>query len=398
MTATTTTLYFGGIEGGATHSTMVLMTSDGTVVSTAEGPATNHWLCGIETCLKRIHQLVVDARSAAGLPDDLQLAALGMSLSGADQPEAKRAILEGLSTHYSGDARVFDLCTDTYGAIFTATESGGIVLIAGTGSNCRLVNPDGSEANCGGWGHMMGDEGSAYDVATMALKYVFDDADSLVAAPHSTHVLANAMRDYFGVDHRMGMLPHLYSDFDKTKYAGFARRVAECASEGDALALHVFARLGQRLGQHIVAVAPSIASELHAAGLLIICQGSVWKSWAYVKEAFLRECGKAGRNLPTKVQLVLLNESGAYGAAFLGARAAGEQLSLRHADNYTVLHELIGGGGDGGRGSASKGSSGGSGGGDGSSGCNGKGDAGTLGLFVTLAASLVVMGMGACTR
>ncbi len=83
-----------------------------------------------------------------------------MSLSGGEQPEIQKRIKDGLSAITPVISHCYYVCTDTFGPIAAAFQSGGMVLISGTGSNCELVNPNGQAHRCGGWGHMLGDEGS----------------------------------------------------------------------------------------------------------------------------------------------------------------------------------------------------------------------------------------------
>lgn len=82
---------------------------------------------------------------------------LGLSLSGADKKEEQVQIEEMLLKRFPNCTEACFACNDTVGSLETATDKGGIVLIAGTGSNCLLINPNGSMFQCGGWGHMLGE-------------------------------------------------------------------------------------------------------------------------------------------------------------------------------------------------------------------------------------------------
>ena len=94
------------------------------------------------------------------------------------------------------------------------------MTFSGTGSNSLLVNPDGSEARCGGWGHVLGDEGSAWWIAQKAMKFWFDDEDNLIKPPFPSDKIANAIKKYFGINDRFGLLTFCYDKFDKPHFAG----------------------------------------------------------------------------------------------------------------------------------------------------------------------------------
>lgn len=101
----------------------------------------------------------------------------------------------------------------------------------------------------------MGDEGGAYWIAHRACKYVFDDIDDLVKAPESTSYVWPAMKNYFGVTDRNGILPYIYANFDKTFIADFTREISTGCERGDPLCLKLFEEAGQILAKHINALA-----------------------------------------------------------------------------------------------------------------------------------------------
>lgn len=331
-------IILGGIEGGATHSKLVLFNGNGEKLAQVAGPGTNHWILGMEECQKRINKMVEQAKHEAKLPSQKPLSALGMSLSGCEQEETNKQLKEELEKNFPKLSSNYVVCSDTVGSIAAALENGGIVLIAGTGSNCLLLNPDGSVHRCGGWGHILGDEGAAWWIAHKAIKICFDEQDNFAQPPHPTQVVWKSVQEHYKIKTRFDLLDHCYTKFDKCHFAGLCKLLAKAAVQGDRLSQWLFKEAGRVLARHITALLPQVDSKLlsEPGGLPVVCVGSVWLSWEYLKPGFVTQLKEGAAKLQ-RLSLLRLTTSIATGSAYLAAKEINFDLPRDYTDNHEVF-------------------------------------------------------------
>lgn len=333
---------YGGIEGGGTKTTVVLIDPKGNIISEAEGLSSNHWMIGLEECAKRIDQIVREAKLKAGLDVSRPIKALGLSMSGADSKEARQDIENSLKVRSEVVSQSYFVCCDTVGAVSTASEKGGVVLIAGTGSNCEVVNTDGSQHRVGGWGHAIGDEGSAFWITYYCLKKLFDIDDNFDSSDTDVTFVRQTMCGHFGVRDRMDFLNHLYPTLNKTRFAAMCEEIARGANDlKDPLCIEAFYQAGRWLGLHILGLAPKINESLFLqdGGLKIVCVGSVWKSWDLLKKGFLQGIKPRNKKDVDIKELTLLKllKPGHVGAAYLGARAVSHTIPADYSSNAEIF-------------------------------------------------------------
>ncbi|GFN78114.1 N-acetyl-d-glucosamine kinase [Plakobranchus ocellatus] len=333
--------YYGGIEGGASNTKFALVRSDGKILSKSDGGGTNQFLIGMDECLKRIESLVKEGLKNAGLPMDTKLEGLGLSLSGGDSKSVQEEIIDIVKKNYSTLTHHTYVGSDTMSALATALPQGGVVLIAGTGSNCQLINTDGTTANCGGWGHKIGDESSACWISFRAIKILYNHEDRFVICKQDVNVVKSIIFKYFQMENLHGILSHLYSTFDKAKFSRLCKELATAGLEqGDPLCCEIFKEAGFLLGQHICAISSKVNQDLKMrdGGLPIVCVGSVFKSWKLLEPGFV-ECmsSRAAETGIREVTLFSLTNDASVGAAALGAKAAGKILPLDYSSNANIF-------------------------------------------------------------
>jgi len=335
-------IYFAGVEGGATHSTLIIANGKGDVVAQVHGEGTNHWMVGIPEVARRVAAMATEAKIAANISDDVKFKCIGLSLSGCEQDSTNATLELEIRKEFPGLSESFVVCSDTLGSILTVSSLGGMVLIAGTGSNALLRNPNGETFQCGGWGHALGDEGGAWWIAHKAVKSVFDHEDNLETCQHDTSAVWSLIKSHFEVDKRQDMLEHCYARYQKSFYAKLCMKMSVAAKNGDELCQSIFVDAGRQLAKMVGALLPRVDKALSCTELSIICVGSVWKSWELLKPGFTKELDQ--RKIPSELRLLRLKPdvSMAVGAYYMAADSVDFPMPRDYTKNFEIFFKYGG--------------------------------------------------------
>ena len=142
----------------------------------------------------------------------------------------------------------------------------GVAVIAGTGSAAWGTNGDGEEARAGGWGYLLGDEGSGYWLGREAVRYSLHRMNLGLEPDALTH----ALLDSTGLADPNELIAHFHSDAtDRRYWAQRSRVVTEAADAG-----HSGARFMVDQAAHDLArMAVQVARQLGIDGPVILGSG-----------------------------------------------------------------------------------------------------------------------------
>ena len=237
--------YVAGVDGGGTRTRALLLARDGATAARAEGPAALVRPDRPAPAARVVADTVRRATEAAGVA--LPLPAVWAGLAGAGRPRVRRALEAALRDERI--ARAVRVGTDVEAAFHDAFGAGpGIVVVAGTGSVVLGAAEDGRRLQVGGWGGVMGDEGSGYHIGVSALRAIAAATDRRGPPTALTAVVLGSL----GLD-RPRQLPAWTESAAKADLAALAPLVIRAARSGDGPANAVIRRALDALGDQLSA-------------------------------------------------------------------------------------------------------------------------------------------------
>ncbi|CAI8894002.1 glucosamine kinase [Brevibacillus sp. IT-7CA2] len=222
--------WFIGIDGGGSRTRAAICNEAGQVQAIVVGESSNPLSRSWGDVESTLRQLIDTVRIKAGAKEE-EVAGLFIGLGGADRPQIKERIQDAFADEW-GERLLID--NDVVAALYAGTwGQPGVVLLAGTGSIACAFSKEGARHRVGGWGYLVGDEGSGFDLGKKAAIAVLREYDG---RGEST-VLTRLFMDHYGVVRPDELINLIYGGSNpRMELAKTSRLVEQAATLGDPVA------------------------------------------------------------------------------------------------------------------------------------------------------------------
>jgi glucosamine kinase len=256
-----------GIDGGGTRTRVLLADLDGTPLARVEGPASALTPGDERSSADTMVALVQQALEEAGRTEARPASCI-VGVAGGGQERSAQALWHALaSSRFADDVSVV---SDAEVALEDAFGDGaGVLLIAGTGSVAFARAPDGRLERCGGWGPVLGDEGSGAWLGRRAM--------SVITAAHDGRepetALLGAMLTALELENIDALIPWAASA-SPADFAAIAPIVAQVAAQGDVRATALITLTVEELVLHVRTLARRCFTDERAT-VPVACAGGM---------------------------------------------------------------------------------------------------------------------------
>lgn len=235
-------------DAGATHTRVLVVSPGGHILGRGNAGPGNAFAVGKSMAmasLKRaLHAALLSAKVSSA-----QIAAAVVGSASIDPSGRGSQPIESELRRYFPSARraaVADCVIALEGALAGAA---GVVIVSGTGSVVLGKTKRGQTVKIGGWGPLLGDEGSAQWIAREGLRLAAHASDESGPATSLTRIF----KRHFRLRSFSQILDVIYISPTPAKLGALAPLVANAAVSGDVTARKIFSRAGEALAAQAAA-------------------------------------------------------------------------------------------------------------------------------------------------
>jgi N-acetylglucosamine kinase-like BadF-type ATPase len=318
--------YYLGSDLGATKTHTLVVDETGRALGFGESGPGNHESVGYEGMFQSMHNGMEQALRTADLTKE-DITGTGFGVAGYDwssEIEATTAVIDQL-----GLRAPYTFVNDAVLGLVAGSEEGwGVVLVSGTGSNCRGWDREHKrEGRVTGHGVLMGEGAGGSELMHRCMQII---GYSWTKRLPKT-ALADAIITYVGAKDIEDLMRG-YTTYEYKVGAEAARIVFQVAEEGDEIARDLICWAGTELGELANAVIRQL--EFENLAFDVVMTGSMFEGGPMLIEPMRETIHK----LAPKARLVRLRVPPVIGAVVLGMEAAGAKVTpeIRRTMNESV--------------------------------------------------------------